>query len=641
MRQKVVLNVMYDFTEQVVSRVIKFKPNIAALPVNDEQEDFYSAKVAKNVYDYLYEKNRLDSSYQRLIRYALMTGEGWNFIEWDADKGDEIEGSKILRKNKSTKVPIESGEGKPVEYDVEKDPVMQGDLGFSIVGAHNVRMQKRSHWDDVEYIIRDGDYQDTEALKQKYPQAAGKIKQNKEKARFDWSSFKEEKMSRESEVLCFYHKVTRQMPKGFCVYFTRDAILKKGDLPYSHGEFPCERLIDIEVPDDARGHSRYNNVRHLQAHINNLTAMEVRNQYMVAHPKIAVPQGSTKLESLGNDITVVQYRGAVPPQVLTFNPTSPQTTELRNRLVQEAGQIFGVHPVSRGVPPPGIKAGVALQFLAEQEHERQNSFVANFNEFVRRSARKMVSTAGDFYEADDKRKMQIVGKNNEILSDYIDPKHMTKQFNFIVQNASSLPQTQAARSQYILDMNESFPGMYTPEQVVEMLDLPTPQRFVNEVGAAVQSAEHAFEAIMDGKPVQDPQEWEDHFNWWSVFSAKIQSTSFAKLQKDRKDLALKHLLTREMLLVDKARKNPALMQQLQANPKFPMIFDEALIPPPPPMPPPEEMGPPPEEMGDIPPEEMGPPPMGEEMPQEMGFDVQSMGEPMPEPPLPPEAPQEF
>ena len=73
------------------------------------------------------------------------------------------------------------------------------------------------------------------------------------------------------------------------------------------------------------------------------------------------------------------------------NPTPPELFKFRGELKEEFQQISGVFGVSRGEPPPGIKAGVALQFLNEQEQERFNEHILKWNDFIRRIAIKTIS----------------------------------------------------------------------------------------------------------------------------------------------------------------------------------------------------------------------------------------------------------
>jgi hypothetical protein len=616
-KQKVVVNHLFDLTEQKVARIVKFKPNVAVMPVHDELEDRISAKVAKLAADHIGHAQKIDHKTQDAVRKALIIGEVYSFVEWNPDLGPEIEESKQARENDEELELIV--DGKPVKdmfgknKKLGKDEVVNmGDVEIKNVSGHNVFPEIKHNWSDVAYLMR-FEIEETAKLKRRYKSLGDKIKQTKDKTYFDYNKYEESKLQRETIVWYFYHKATREVPKGRLVKFTEDVILENRELPYSHGEFPCERLVEIEVPEELHGRSSYIHARHLQAHINNLTSMQMRNQYMAAHPKWFVPYGSIKLETLGNDLTIVQYRGGQPPVLAQSNPTSPETIALREKLIEEMGQIQAVHGVSRGEPPAGVKAGVALQFLAEQENERQNAFTANYNEYVRKLNEKIILTASDYYEDDEERTLQVMGKDNKWMTKKLEAGHLKKNFDIRIQNSSALPKSQAARTQVIMDLSERYPAMFTEEQVLDMLDIGKTDRFFNEATAAVRSAEDIYEMITEGEEVPDPEEFEFHIPYWKVFASKMQDHAFRDLPEEIQTQIKDYMGAREMMMVDKGEKNQMFAQKLGTLEQFPLIFKPDMIEDPldeigggEMMPPPEmggEMMPPPEMAGGQPPQQ--------------------------------------
>jgi hypothetical protein len=553
-KQKVVVNHLFDFTEQKLSRAVKFKPNISVVPIADTSEDRYSAKITKQFYDQVSEVENLDDKDQDAIRKALITGETFSFCEWDENKGMTF---PVVAELKAL--------GKEVEE------ISIGDISIKNYLPHKVFLEQAESLEQVKFLFKE-DIEETELLKRKYPEVANKLKPENRNY-FSITKLEDVKLTRHSIVWTFYHKKTKEFPTGAQYKFTKDTMLEILPLPYEHGMIPCARLTEIQIPGELNGRSFYTHAGPLQAHINNLTSMAMRNQYMAAHPKWMVPHGSVKLESLGNDLTIVQYRGAQPPVLSQANPTSPETYNLRKMLIDEAGQISGVFGVSRGEPPPGIKAGVALQFLSEQENERLNAFLANISEYRKTLAKLIIKTAAQFYTNDDQRKMKIVGKGQEHTTEFIDVKHLQKDYDIRVQNTASLPKSIAARTQYILDISQTYPNLFTPEQVIDMLDLANDERMKTESTSAVRHAEDSFEALCEGKPYPEPQEYEDHIIWWKIFYAKIQEFAFKRMPDETRATVLAHLNAREMLMFDKAQKNPLFAQQLSQLPNFPVLFE--------------------------------------------------------------------
>ena len=109
----------------------------------------------------------------------------------------------------------------------------------------------------------------------------------------------------------------------------------------------------MDVPEVLNGISQYEMVRPIQTMHDNLSTLLAKNIYMMGHAKWVMPRGACKIESLGNDNTIVQYQGPTPPQMIQTQPNPPEAYNFRNMLREEMGQIYGIQGVSRGTPPKG------------------------------------------------------------------------------------------------------------------------------------------------------------------------------------------------------------------------------------------------------------------------------------------------
>ena len=586
-KQKVVVNHLFDLTEQKISQAIKFKPNISVLPTNDELEDRISAKVAKKVADHVAYRQRFDYKRQEAVRIAYIAGECFTFVEWNPDLGPELKESKDMRESGEPLAMVKDGEelkdsiGRPKHHS-EDEPINIGDVEIKNIVPHRIFVERVRDYKDAQFMFKLS-IVETDKLKKRYPSKKDQIRVDKDKTYFDFTTFEETKLQRETWTFEFYYKHTREVPKGRYIKYTQDVILENRDLQYDHGDFPCERLVDIEIPEELHGRSFYIQTRHLQAHINNLTSMQMRNQYMAAHPKWFVPYGSVNLSSLGNDLTICQYRGPQPPVLAAHNPTGRETIELRKTLIDEMGQI-SASEVSRGDLPSGVTAAVAIQYLNELESDRAQAFTENMNEWTRRIFAKVISVCSQYYDKEDQRTVQIMGKDNTWMSEALDPKHLTKSYDVRIQNTSALPKTKSGMMQAIIDLNDSFPGMFSPEQVLAMLDMGKSDRFYHEGAGAIRTAEMQYEMLTEGEPVPDPQEWEFHIPHWNVFAKRIQDTSFYTLDQESRDRVLNHLRAREFLMIEKSKVNPAFSQEVGKLTQFPMMMSL----PPEPQSPPEE-----------------------------------------------------
>lgn len=583
--KKIVANHVFDLTEQRVSKLIKYRPAVQVLPTNDEFEDKISAKITKNLLDHIWYNERFegDLSY-KIATYAMIFGECTVFPLWDESKGDLSPAYKKAKEKadkSGSKIPMidENGNQKKDQLGnllwVNKK-VRVGDVDYYVPLPSDVFFQKKPKWGDVEYLFV-CEVKSVEELRTKHPDKAKDIVSEQSDVIYDWENMQERPARNEVLVWTFWHKRTEFLETGRKIVFTDKCILSNEEFPFSHEWLPCVRFTDWDIPGEIHGYSYIETIKGLTGTYNNLTNLILRNQIMASHPKWMVPAGSCKLDQLGNDITIVQYKGPQSPVLVQSNPTPNEIFQFRAALKEEFQQIAGVFGVSRGEPPPGIKAGVALQFLSEQESERFNKSVLKWNEFIRFLAQMTIAVCGDKYDTSDERMIRVIGKDNKWMSIFFDVLHLEKSYNIVVQNSSALPQSKAARTQTLMDLNQQFPGQVPPEQVLDMLDMAQSDKFIDSATMAVKSAEAENEKLLeDAKVDMEPAEYEDHAAHWKVHVKQIQDFAFKYMTPTEAQERLKdHILVHEMFIVDQIRKNPTFKQMLLQDPtfkQFPIFF---------------------------------------------------------------------
>ena len=564
--ERFVVNHLHDMTETKVAQMTRLKPAIQILPTNQEFSDKMAARATKMLMDHLWYINEMDRHLQSIHRYKKIFGEAWLFIEWDKYKGDKHPDSgKTIRS--------ESGEVLNVP-----DDLMTGDVCYKLEVPWKVLLQFQDRFEDCEYMFRIRN-EHVDNLKKEYPDKEKFIKANSDQFLFDSTAIEQSKMQDSVTVIDFFHKKTRYVGKGAFISFTKDLLLEDKELPYSHGDFPAERLTDLDIPDVLRGVSQYEIIKPIQNMHNNLSTLLAKNIYLMGHAKWLLPKGAAKIESLGNDNTIVQYQGPVPPQLLQTQPNPPEAYNFRDKLKEEMEQIYAVHGVSRGQPPNGVTAAVALQFLNEQETERASTEIAKANEFIRRVAKKTLSVAGDNYESDDGRMLRIVGKDNQYIIQHFDSANLSKSYDVRIENGNALSDLKAGKTQRIIEVIQYKPDAISPEQLVELLDLGSIDKVTTLITEAVRSAESENEDMLQGKPVAPPEDYEDLLVHWRVHTKMMQARSFKEeVPPEYREEVKAHVADTEFLMVEKAKENPLFESKLAELELFPIFYKEGYIP---------------------------------------------------------------
>jgi len=599
---KIVSNHIYDLVQNKVSRLIKYRPGIVALPTSNELEDRVGAKMSESLIRHIWYLQDFEGKVQNeFVKLVHVMGEAYLAVLWDPNQGEIHEDMRDYLKdlNEKGEVILKSDDGTP-ELDEEGKPikltkaVKYGDTVYEIWFTMDCLLERKDQYAKVDYMYH-RELKSRGEIKRKYPEALDQTTADDGNNYYDYEKMQVKKLHDKVAVWTFYHRKTENLPKGAVIKLIGNKVVECKPLPYTSGQLPVERLTDIDLPGQVHGESFITMIKGLTGTYNNLTNIILRNQVMVSHPKWVFPAGSIKKESLGNDITLVEYKGPQPPALVQQNPTPAEVFTFRDNLKTEFQQISGIFGVSRGEPPPGIKAGVALQFLAEQENERFNEMVLKYNEWIRQVAVKTLERCADNYEADDKRMIMVLGTQNKWMTTFFDVKYLTRKYDVRVQNASALPQSKAARTQYLLDLNQQFPEQVPPEMVLDLLDISQPEKFIDYSTATVRAAEAENESIMQGVgKLNDPQDYEDHIMMWKVHVKQMREWSFKnqtpqEIQQRMKD----HVAAHEMLMIDRAQKNPAYLEQCMALPGWPIFFPiESAMPAPSPAPIGPEAGPP-------------------------------------------------
>lgn len=574
-RDKLVVNHLYDITETQIARITRYKPAVSISPGVDEYEDKVASKITKKFIDDLWYRIKVDPFITRLHRRSRIAGEDYLLVDWDKDAGPihpqfkeaAASGEQIpLLDDNGEQMKDESGQPRFI-----KKPVHIGEVTYKLLSTREVLCEPKTSWADVNWVII-LEPRDVDELKVDYPEQASRIKCESTPDGMD-DTYKEDlKMKNQVLTMRLIHRHSHHLAEGREIIATTDVILENNPLKFEHGRLPLVRLTDIDDEEDLHAISFFANIEGLQHAYNNSTTMILQNQALCAYPKWMMPKGAAEISSLGSDRTIVQYKGAVAPSLAQANPTPAEVFNFREGILGEMRQLGGGSEQDRGAPPPGIKAGVALQFLDEQVTQRYNVYVQKHNDVVIDLVQLSLSVMGQFYDDQDGRLEKILGKAGLDSIGKFSVKQLAAPYNVRIQNSSALPDSKAAKTQTIIDLKDSFPDIFTSEQVIEILELGQLEKFQNMASAAIRSAEAENEDMKQGVMIKEPAEFEHHVLHWKSHVQSMQDRAFKEMPEQVQQLHKDHLLATELLMYEQSVKSPAFAMELMKLPMFPIMF---------------------------------------------------------------------
>lgn len=603
---RLAVNFIFESVEQHTAKMTKYRPAVAIDPADDDEyADKVIAKTSKEVLeDGIWYREDIDAQLTKMCRRKKIFGEDFLGIFYDPNAGDVHPDYKELQKKtgeERPRIPVLDDDGKEVmgvdgkPLYIDK-PIRCGDMVHKFLYSWDMFFDPKKNYEQCEW----GLYRETknvDEVKAEHPNLADKIEANTDSKQFDADTLEIEDPKNSVDVWYLYHISTNELDQGRYIKFTKDVILINDINRYKlfgRAVFPWVRWTDIDVPGILRGVSTLEQGRPIQNVLNNLTSMILRNNIMCSHPKWMVPAGMVKLNALGNDSTVVQYQGPVPPKLAQANPTPKEVFDFRDKLKEEFFANQGIYPTSRGEPPAGVKAFVAMQFLDEQENERSNDDVAKHNRVIREIAMKDLAFAGTFWddskEAEYDRLKNLLGKKKaSSIVKYWKMADLCRPYDIKIQNQSALPQQRAARTQFIYDYRKEFPNLMPDEMVVDLLDLGQSKKFNNIATVSVRAADEENDELCRIGDTSSPEPYEDHLMHYTIHLRLMNEKSTKDdLPKSHREKLRDHILAHEMRLWEITTRNPAYMQMVMMRvPGFPIYF----TPPRPPMPvgiPPEQ-----------------------------------------------------
>lgn len=591
---KVVINELYEYSQQRKARLARFETMITTVPHSNEHSDKEGAEAAKQILDTIASANDFSAVKRRADEECPMFGESYIMPIWDECKGgidprwekarDSIK--KQGKRNVRQKVKVS---GVEFEYDPEK-PKFLGDFAIRHVLPWQLLIEPFKLAPDVQWFIY-WSYHHVEDLKKRYRDVADKIVPTGSATTYNEEQLTVKNLTRHALVLEVWGRSTEFLPNGIHWIQTPEVLLKKPvDNPYrtienlEFGNLPLERLTDIDVQGEFHGYPTYQLLAGPQHLLNQMVTMAARNVKIAGHPKLMVPrQGKINHETFGsNEITVVSYNHPYKPHVETVAVVPPEVLALAELMSKKMTMLGGIQPISQGDIPSNVRSGRAIRLLEELESMRATDMIKKAERFMLNLYKRALSIVGDNYKKDEKRLIKILGEDKKYQIDSFNTVALENTYDVELVPSSSLPQTPSARLATVMEMAqipaivESLPR----ELIIESMQLGTPEKLYSAITASVDKAGWENQMFIKGKIPPEPIDGDNDVVHWAEHNKILCSKSFLEFSKEIQEEMIDHQRSHEMGMMDKANMNPVFLQRIMQLPGFPKFYHQPSIMPP-------------------------------------------------------------
>lgn len=540
-----IINHLYDITEQRVSKLSRYKPAFDVFPANAEQSDRDNARVMKLALQALVRREMFDFLLQGAERWSAVFGETLVDVDWEEDAGD--------RKGPNTYERV-------------------GDVGIRLREPWTWLPEPKRSRDQITWGVQIFEILHVEEARKKYK--APKLEPDQNDYIFKFNQGLHEKRTDEVVIYRVIQKPCMYMPDGNMTYIANDTVIDiKDKYPYSHNDFPFEWHTDIDVPGRLFPLSFYQHLKPIQNIHNRLSSIITRNILITGHPHVLMPKGAAKIEAFANTTTAIEYNGPIEPKVVTWSSVPPEMFSFRDQVAQELNQVSGVQGVTRGQPPSNTRAASMLRFYEEQEEQRASTQILKHNELIRRVLYKAASIIGDYYpKTGDARLRRIVGEENQYLLEAFKAAKISSEYDIVIQNSTGFSESMAGRMEEVQMLLQMSPGILSPEQVADVLELKNPQKAYDISTNAIKLAQFENERFLAGKEVPEPTSYQDLVTHWRTHLIMMNAPDWLQVPEDRRRQAELHVQATEMLMEEKAKANQAFAQKLAMLSGYPAFY---------------------------------------------------------------------
>lgn len=490
------------------AKMTKNRPIIEAVPVGFHDQALYSSSLSNKLLEQFREDHDEDEVDSETADWLLICGDAFRKLGWDPTEGEvssidlqemqntfgESEDNQVAGQQNQLQVPETFNQKENGDFDF---PI--GDIFDEVVPPFEIYLPEYSSSYEAARELMHVKLMTVEEVKSKWGRRAQDVTPSKDinlgsffqrrlvgmaNPEIGYSSGYSEAIAN-AEELCFvfelWKKPCKEYPKGFLGISAGDVGLYGDDNPYYEAfqgirilrdRIPIVHFSCIPAPGRAWNISPIEPMRPIQIEYNKTISDIVQNRATVGRNKIIAP----KVAKIDPDEVAnihgqfLAYSGIIKPDVLPAMSLPQQVERETERNRQDLDTISGSHEVSRAEVPSGVKSGIAINYLLEQDDTIMAPIIFAFERAKKRVGMMKLALAKEFYNEPRIIKTANTDDPAEIIS-FMGSDLST---NLRLTHGSALPKSRAALQATLMDLWDrkaiiDEDGMPDPRKLFDLL----------------------------------------------------------------------------------------------------------------------------------------------------------------------------
>jgi hypothetical protein len=524
-RVRIVVNVVHPIIQTMTAMLLKNRPRWVVMPASSDQADKDSAKVSEKVLDSLHEQLKMINKQQVCATQMFQAGACFFRDGWDPNRGpmleaiDEETGEPM--EDPDTGKPMVDGAGKPLRF-------QPGAIVVEVVPSAQILPDPYAHdMDDLTWIIHSRRRSLT-WIREQMPEY-GKFVHSEPDAEgagleyqfnsitagamehgglatqeSDWARVNEMwiRPGGRLEGLRFPKGAYIMQVQGFALFKEIIELEANGAIPEEDWHpftmarcYEVGRFWPMPVVD---------NIAPLQVQLNNVTSGIIEWLRLTSKPKWLIPRScaiarSALTSEAGEKVTYNHLHGG-KPEMMAMPPLPATVMQFRQMLMDDIDFVSIQHAASRGQAPTGIKSGIGLSLLQEQDATDMGPVTASWELTMARLGRRLLLRVQQFWTME--RLVKVMGSNGGIEVFHFSGANLGGQIDVRVEAGSGLPKSKAAQqalAQKLVELGMLHPRI--PEerrQLFSLLEMGVGEEGGLDVDLDRRRAKHENELLLVG-----------------------------------------------------------------------------------------------------------------------------------------------
>lgn len=544
-QEREVFNHIAPNIETRISKLKRVRSVLKVRPGTDDQADLHSAKVSTHILRNNYNDQRIRDKQVEELSWMETCGTVLRKHPWNPKLGRLVGKQQQGNPDETGQVPevdVREGEGETIVVPPQEfypDSCYRNGLEEckSIIHA------KAYHIDDILDIWGVEVAEEKAEVEQLQRNMTGLGGLGYGQGGFLFHTIKLEKHAIVKE---YWELPTKKYPEGRLIIVAGGKLLSAGPIPYLVGEdgapgYPFAMLICLKRPGIFWGKTvlerlipvqrRYNALKNRKAEYLNRCAI---GQWLVEREAIEDMDAFERDAGFPGQVHIYEA-GHKPPEMVQ-NPTLPSTFEEEERSLLSLFSILsGVSEISReSAVPSGVKSGIAIDLLREQDDTRLSNTADNIERFNIQSGKIQLRLAKQFVTFP--RTLHAIGKNN--VAEVMDwTGSDIRSEDIIIDNMGALAESPAQKRQMVFDLlesgllNDPETGQINTEmrsKVFEMIEMGEWESADDMSQLHLAKAERENRSLAQGQFVE-PVDYDDHIVHISRHNAFRLTVDYAEL----------------------------------------------------------------------------------------------------------------